>query len=520
MDLIKKTAIKFKYAFIFGLFTLFWLGISLKTKAFFSGFHLTDDYLIFYIKKGIEQNGIVHSLINGVTWELPTRLKPMYNICKVIKTYLFGTNYSLWASFTLLSAGLCSTLLYAFAQKLNFSKIESALFPIFSLLGYQSIIWFHLSYDEMQAMVWVAFSLLFLALEINCKKHKKLYNYLFLFFAALASLSKETFILMITAFVFLQNYLYKEKNNIGWIQTIKTNNVTNLFLLALLTFEIIYLKFFIHATSIGYAGIGGVNISAYSSSIYDFYSLTGLIPLISALVMLFCIFDKNRKNLVFNFLKTNINPLIFSLLVIVPQCIAYTKSGFFPRYLLPAMLGMSFFTINVLRFFRLNIQSQVKNILIYSLIFVTSLSLFSRAYSITSGYAAEGLSTQKVLNILNADKDKTEKIVVVGDINVNYEQTQAFAKYLSLLQNKENIYYYPLLMQKEGLDEFQKSLIKTFLSDNKDVITTSVSDKYDTYIVFASIRDLFASQNQFKLNNYIGYDCGNFLVIKKKRDVK
>ena len=187
------------------LITLFWFGIAFFSKAMFSGFHLIDDHQIVAIHSDIQKYGLTEGFKKWVLPEVFQRLKPIRMTHKVLGTYFFGINYTAWSIQTVLAGVITSFMLYLFGLKINFSRKEALLFVFLALAGVQSLVWFHLGYDEMLGMLFLSFSLFYMAKSVY--ERKKLYDVLFIIFAFLSSFSKESFVLILPVLIFWKNYL-------------------------------------------------------------------------------------------------------------------------------------------------------------------------------------------------------------------------------------------------------------------------------------------------------------------------
>ena len=114
--------------------------------------------------------------------------------------------------------------------------------------------------------------------------------------------------------------------------------------------ELLFIKFFIGATKISYAGIEGFQPVKYVNTAIRLSSFggIGLILLQSIILVIFvCV-----RSTVKTFFNDFMYPFVLFLLIIAPQVILYAKSGFYARYMMPGYLGYFVFIIYLLRFVR------------------------------------------------------------------------------------------------------------------------------------------------------------------------
>ena len=305
------------------IFVAFWLFLSFISGVMFSGFHLTDDCNFIRINNAIHNEGFWNTLLNKITYGLEIRLKPIDYIQRVIRMGLFGTNYTAHSIFVSFLGGLTSFFLYQFAKNQKYSVFESTMLPLLALCGFQSIIWFHLGYDEMFGMFFLSIALLFMGQSINSPR-KKLYNTLFILFCSLFSYTKETFILLLPAIVFWKNALEKQTAKISWRLVIKNNKALNLFLLLFLALDLLFLKFGIKVTNIGYAGFEGINLPQNIKTFNDFCSLPPQILSIPLLVFILTLVQKNFDNFkktINCFFSEAYTSVVLFVLIVIPQCL-------------------------------------------------------------------------------------------------------------------------------------------------------------------------------------------------------
>ncbi|MGP8321879.1 MAG: hypothetical protein ACT6FE_06110 [Methanosarcinaceae archaeon] len=347
---------KFGYSSLYipiGIF-LFWFSILFFSGSLSSGYHFTDDWevLEFNSKFASSDNNIINisKKVNLVDFASNNRFRPFFYFHKILETKLFGCNFHFWSIYTGILAVFTSLFLYMFARIISFSVLESLVFSVLSLLGPQSEIWWRLGTNETIGSFFMSLCILFMGLSVYSERQRKLYEIFFVVFAIAMTLCKESFILLIPAILFWKIWLYKTRNNIRWNNAVKSNIISLMILLLVIIAEVLFIKFFIGATKISYAGIEGFQIGKYLNTATRLSSFggIGLILLQSIILVIFvCV-----RSTVKAFFNDFMYPFVLFLLILAPQVILYAKSGFYARYMIPAYWGYFVFIIYLLRFVR------------------------------------------------------------------------------------------------------------------------------------------------------------------------
>ena len=357
---------KYSYSFVFIFFFLFWFSILVGSGSLFSGYHAADDQEIFEIHNDLlsSNNDIVKVTKKWITNDISTRFKPLFYPYRVLKTWFFGTNFTLWLTYKGLLAVITSFCLFLFVHKIGFSLLESILFPLLSLLGAQAVVWWSSGINESLSMFLLSLSLVFMAFSIYSEKRRRIYEWFFIMFAILMSLSKENFILMMPALLFWKIWLYREKNAALWSDSIKKNMLPTVVLLL-----VMFMEFFIIVKWIGTKPFGnaGAGLDAFKplSYLIMFKDATlsistiglGLILLTGGFLLIICDVKSIKDILptIVDLLRGLLYPLILFALVTGPQFVIYSRCGFCTgRYILPIIMGYSGLLIYLLRFLRIN----------------------------------------------------------------------------------------------------------------------------------------------------------------------
>ena len=259
-----------------------------------------------------------------------------------------------------------------------------------SLVGAQAVIWYTNACWDNIGMFFLSLSLMFMAFSIYSEKGRRIYEWLFIIFAILMSLSKENFILMIPALLFWNIWLYKEKNNVQWFDSIKKNIVSTAILPLVMFAELFIIVKWIGTAGYGHGGgLDGFKPLSYLIIAKDMtLSISsigfGLILLLGISLIILNTTDESLYLKVKTFLKEFYCPIILFLLIAFPQFVIYARSGIFGRYIVPLIVAYSIFLIYLIHYLQANSQKYSirlpeKNTNIFFLIFIIAGLLIASA---------------------------------------------------------------------------------------------------------------------------------------------
>jgi len=385
-----------EYFFVALFFVLLWGAILGGSGSLFSGYHLADDHEILSVQEDLSMNtwGSVFTKWFRKDLNGSHRFRPFYFIHRVLLTKWLGANFTTWLFYAGVLAVLTSFLLYYGCRLTSFSWLDSILFVLLTLLGPQAVVWWSLGPNENIAMLLLAASWVCMLFAIRHPRYKFCFRSTMVVFVILSALSKESFILMIPAFVYLMVWSYRLHNGTSW-QKAWIANFWAVLILLIFTISVLL----IIGASVGFGGYGaqGGGISHFDLSLFiraaitaidvslSFSTIgTGLVILLCAFLFLF--FSSKRIDRSFT---TNAVPsLILFGLIITPQFMIYARCGIFGRYILPLMLGYSGLLISFLEFlqkddsrFSFERKNLIKILLTFMVVFVLIGYLFiSRSF--------------------------------------------------------------------------------------------------------------------------------------------
>ena len=396
---------------ILSIFSLSWFSLLYFTGSLTSGYHLLDDHEVLTISQQMKAVGFWKALQYWVIKDFSIRFRPVNYFYLISKIYIFNADFFLMSLYTALLAVLTSTFLYAAARKFRFSIFESVAFTLLTLLGHQSAIWWRLGPAETFGMFFL--SITFYLMSITTRPGKRtLALTLFYIFLVLMSWSKESFIVIIPALVYLHLFGKMQKFS---LRKLMTRGLPMVAPALLLLIEVaIILK--IGTNQIKYAGM--------VSSIDELLDGLGRIFLNASvllhwwqvlfLLVILWIFSSTRdfKKLQSRFrIKVAFATrwFIFALLVVTSNVFLYAKSGMEERYLVPATMGLAILFVALVR----SVGS--KNIrMLMRVVIIGFLSWsFMNAYASVKDFSKWGHETRVLFDSMKSKAEKNSDILFV-----------------------------------------------------------------------------------------------------------
>ncbi len=406
------------------------------------------------MKTSLDNNGsLLKTSLDYVKNDFNIRFRPLFYPYYVFEVWMFGVNFFALSIFTGMLAFFSFAFFYFGMRKLGHSEIMSIIFVLLIFLGPQAAIWWRLGTNETIAMFFLGLCFLFMSKCLVDNNYKS-NNILFIIFLSIASLCKESFIIVIPAFVVYKIINEKEVFKITLKNSVR-KNVLSIFPLMLMMFEIAIIKFVVGTNQIGYAGvtssisefiIGIKNILLNKNSLFDWLFFVGL-SLITYLISFFL----SKKTKFGEFIKPISNYFYFSFLLVLPNVLMHAKSGMVERYLVPTTLGLSFLIIGILE--------NTKQVYFKSVIFVFAVVLifFSLVSAKNSAavFAAEGEQTNMLLSSVLKKMRSDSKILLVADPVDRYEVSDSAKIYLAYY-GFNNLYVYPI--ERTYTTDFERRL--------------------------------------------------------------
>jgi len=352
-----------EHLFIPLLFLLLWIVILAGSGSLFSGYHLADDHEILTIQDDLLTHPVNEVIMKWFRHDfgLMHRFRPFYLVYRIFLTKWLGTNFTAWLFYTGIMAIGTTCLLYYGGRLTFFSSSESALFALLTLLGPQAVIWWSLGPNESIAMLLLSASWVCMLLGMRRHGSRPYFLSVSVLLAVLSALSKESFVLLFPALIFLLVWTCQAQTKMTWPRAWASNLPIVLVLAVLML-----LIFLAIGRSVGFGGYGhhGGGIGHFDLFLllqkalivtFSFSTIgMGLIFLPCVFLLIIFVLKNCEWKDVKGLLGGAVPPAILFGLIVFPQFLIYSRCGIYGRYILPLMLGYTGLLIALLRFLKKN----------------------------------------------------------------------------------------------------------------------------------------------------------------------
>jgi len=411
-----------------------------------SGYHFVDDHEVIKIKSDLKTSSLITVSRNWVKADLNknSRFRPFYYIHRVIETRLLGSDFFLWSLYSGILCCLALIFFYLGIRKLNYGLGESITFLIIIFTGHQSAVWWRLGYGESLGMVFLGLAFYFMAKSLD-KRNYNVYNLLFIFFLILSSLTKESFLLIIPAIIIFK--IWNEKTYI-WSSLRESiyKNMILLIPLAIFIFELLIIKYHVGTS---YSGLDNKFINNFTSLIFNgLHFVKTYLNLLIVGIFIFIVGVYIKKLPI----RFNLLSLFFSILIIVPNLILYTKSGLVERYLLPSTFGLGILVVTVIDGIEKDPPWFKK--LALTFIILSFIPFIVNSYSDATEFSKEGRSTKNLLSAISTNYVRGSAAMVIVDPVELYEKSVSLKTYL-FYEDNIDLFGYALIKDQNNA-EYQR----------------------------------------------------------------
>jgi hypothetical protein len=511
------------------LFLLIFYGIFRYTESFNIGFNIVEDHIFIMNEKIIDSKPDFDAFKEMLRYEVVglKRFRPVYLLYSYTVIKLFGINLLYYSIFVALICITTAFLMYKFCKSIKLSNLQSALFPLLTLISPATIMYIRPPDAEISGLFWFAIVLYLIPKSILSVNHKGIFRFCMFIALLLACLTKESFLLTIPALMVLYVWIYSSNTGKGILKAIKEN------LLVLGLFVILSIAIVAVITiSVGIdpeQSYSGVDVSLYTSKTLSDFG-TFLMKLSIFFVFLFGLFiildhfateSSPSKVKIYDLLKI----ILLFLLIVVPQYLLYYKIGFVGgRYYVPLLIGFSLTIVLVMKM--LEEQKAVSQ-------FVRVLFLGT-----VLSYLIIQLTFFVIPELSQFSKECKEHRAVMIDIAENPNKNLLIA--FDPVQNHYNIYPLSIIFEHYGGKiNYKYDLVKSdFLNPiyrdtsfyntaarlssraykDKTIDSTAENTEIANIMVYAGLEKKFVGKNKlwFRESDYEKRKAGRFFVYKKK----
>jgi hypothetical protein len=508
------------------LFCVLWFGVFQLTGILTSGFHLTDDHEIVLFNDLLKNQSVFSLIEEQVKIDLATRFRPTYYAHRILVTSLIGTNQIAWAIYYCFLGVFTSFFLYLALRKVGFTLLESLLFPLFAFLGEQTAVWWRLGTAETLGMLFASLAMYFASSSYN-QKNTWVAAVLFLCFAILASLSKESFILFLPALLFWKIWVERQKN---WQKAIKTNLLFVLFLGIVALIEIYFIQSQTNAQNTIFS-VSNAEDDSFRNRILLYmlnkvltFNQLHILFIVFVGILAFAISDdfKNAKHRLTLVLKDFFPILIFVLLILIPQFVLYSRTDLYERYLIPTTISLGFFAVTLIQLIRK--QDFIKKYLkvAFCLLGLAGLYLpLGKVYFKGKDFAVEGANTQSFLQFIKSVTTEKSGILLLSEPVQFNEWTHSFYRFMqSSLYQRKNIYLQLYTIPNPNVpiavaEENKAILSQVFRNQLFDFEKDSANVKCIAVLPLKELEEKLIREKQTWLKEFGKNRFGNFVIYSR-----
>ncbi len=392
-------------------------GIVYKAGSLKTGYHFLDDHEIIRYAEAIRTASTSSSrlILDIIKGDLSWRFRPFYWVERILSVYFFGAEFLYWNYYIAIKGVITFCLLYFTARYLKYPRSISLLFPCVIMLGNQFTPWYRNGNQESLGLLLCAFTLLMIAMQNHYKKYRNpIYNILIVMGAILCGLSKESFTLLMPAFIALKFWLEfcqgAENFTVpALLKCFRNNMVVYLSILFAMGIHLYMIVFQVGVDNVSYAGFHKetplleywqhtrFNLSVYLRS----YSLLGLFLLFLALMC-----HSNIKKLA---VRKYLGETVICFYILATQLLLHAKSLMWERYIIPWIVGYALlFVLIGFRYFQ---NDRIQSLLFMAIIAVFVYKEASQAYSMAASYAWDGEMIQNYFQCILEHTDTDSKII-------------------------------------------------------------------------------------------------------------
>lgn len=434
------------YAVVISFFVGVFLFLYL-TGALTSGYHFIDDHGMISIRTNLIDSSYLETVATYTKNDFLIRFRPIYYSYYVSIIEIFGTDFLKISIFVGVLASFSLTIFYIGMRKLKYPLFYSLLFILLVFMGSQMAIWWRLGTNETIGIFFLGLSFLFMSQCLERHKYK-LKNALFVSFLIITSLCKESFIIIIPAFVLFKIWNEKKAFNITTKESFKNNKLLVLPIVIMFV-ELLIIKFVVGTNNTGYAGttsswvefvIGVKNIIINPNSLRYWVGLMGVLLMLYIASFFFTTGKKWRK---FNkSLNSLLLYVVFSIMIIVPQILMHAKSGMTERYLLPTTFGLAFLAIGIMQ----NTKQKIFKVFMMFAICIFIVISFNTAKTDAILFTESGKDANSLLSVVKDKSNVESKILLVADPVDRFEVSYSIKTYLSFY-GFNNLYAQPVMKE-------------------------------------------------------------------------
>jgi hypothetical protein len=423
------------------------LGVS---GAVCASYQFIDDHEILRIDHDLRagEKGFFGVAGEYLARDMEIRFRPAYILHRVAATWALGTHFAAWGFYYAALAAGTSMLFFAFLWRAGYPWVMSALFPALLLTGPQAVIYSQFGPQESTGMLFLGGALAAMAQAVTAARRRGLYEALFLACAALAALTKESFVLLLPALFSWRVWLARENGCATWGAALRRSAVAGVALGLVFAAALAVILGSVGTTRIGYAGVERLSGWAAARTVWRSFGAATWGLALFGLAGAFLASARQRgqwRGGAAEFARGAAPVVVLFLLIALPQGELYARveetlgvrGGLFARYRLPAFLAFAFLAAWSYRWMQAR-HRWIGAVFLLALAAACAGQMAS-AYRVAREVRGSGTTTRLFLERIAAETTPETPILVAVDPARHYEYALAVRTWLELRGGRRNV---------------------------------------------------------------------------------
>lgn len=447
-----------------------------------SSYHFVDDDEIFKLTDALQQQSLLSLITEYVTNDLEVRYRPLFYIIRITGSWIFGVHFMAWSVWTALLAGLSLVIFYAAMRNLRFDRWQSLLFVALTFMGVQFMVFWRIGFCEAIGMPLLGMALFFMSRR---RGRHTVNTWLFSVCLILASLIKESFTIIVPAFLVFKIWYEKNEQSVSFKQALRQNAVL------VLPFLVMLFNLWVIITYVGtnktYYGVSPDPVliidGIYVILRYQIEIYLGLI----AMLLFLLYYELKDESKFLKRIKELLPAFAFGFLVIIPNIVLHAKTGLYDRYYMPMTLGLAFVIIALLRAVRLEFKWLSHLVIGFILIFTLKQIYFM--YGNAREWAVQCRQTGNLVAMLETAYTPGTRAVIVAEPVGDGGNISTLTYYLK----RKNVHFRPNLfpilpdyshVRNPDLKRFYQSTLEEQLKGYSNRMYTDLEGEAEIIVFF------------------------------------
>lgn len=435
----------------FGLCAAFMIGVACWGGVR-AGWQFEEDYEIFNIQDDLRSGESPAVVAARYMLEDHRRIR-LYYWVRTLQAHCFGSHIA-WYRWSLVCLGIAASYLaYRWARFWGLAWTESLTWTILLFGGGPMIIWWRMGTAENLGMFF-----LFLALVAGCRAAKqterqRVWDAVFTVAVCCMSLSKESFIAVAPAAVFLKIGFEAGPAGFGWKHAIRRNFPVIGWVGAVTVVEMAVIVGWTGTVVGGYVGVDGFSMAGFASAVGGLWGRGSILLAAGSLALAAGCAAVQRRGAWSDAVKTLGPGFAVAVFLTVWFGMLFQKTGIHGHYVLPGRIAALLIPLLVLRFLKLR-RARIWRAAVLILAGVSAWPLVPASLQNSHDFWERSETARKLIQTVRSNTRTDDAIVSVVDVGRQKEWSRAMKTYWERLASRENLYLFPIV--RPNLTAFEK----------------------------------------------------------------